>query len=62
MISESNISLIITPCRALQATAHDLERQRAADSLKKGLEHRPEREELVESMIYDLIEEIGVLG
>lgn len=37
--------------RALQSTAHDLERQRAADSLKKGLEHRPEREELVERMV-----------
>lgn len=36
--------------RALQATALDLERQRATDSLKKGLGKRPEREELVESM------------
>lgn len=34
--------------RALQAKALELERQRATDNLKKGLAHRPEREELVE--------------
>ena len=34
--------------RSLQATAQDLERQRATDSLKKGLQHRPERDELIE--------------
>ena len=36
--------------RALQSAAQELERQRATDSLKKGLEKRPEREELVERM------------
>ena len=34
--------------RAIQSTALELERQRAADSLRKGLERRPEREELIE--------------
>jgi hypothetical protein len=34
--------------RALQQRAVELERQRAADSLRKGLERRPDREELVE--------------
>lgn len=34
--------------RAIQSTALELERQRAADSLRKGLEKRPEREELIE--------------
>jgi len=34
--------------RSLQAAALELERQRATDSLKKGLEKRPEREDLVE--------------
>jgi hypothetical protein len=33
---------------ALQSKQHDLERQKITDNLKKGLEHRPEREELVE--------------
>lgn len=33
---------------ALQSTAQELARQRATDSLKKGLERRPEKEELVE--------------
>lgn len=36
--------------RSLQSTAYDLERQRMTDSLKKGLQHRPERDELVERM------------
>lgn len=36
--------------RALQSAAQDLERQRATDSLRKGLEKRPEKEELVERM------------
>ena len=31
-----------------QSAAHDLERQRATDSLKKGLENRPQREDLIE--------------
>ena len=34
--------------RSLQAAAQELERQRATDNLKKGLERRPERDELVE--------------
>jgi len=34
--------------RALQAAAHELERQKVTDSLKKGLEKRPQREDLVE--------------
>ena len=45
-----SLTRICGSSRALQATALDLERQRATDSLKKGLEKRPEREELVESM------------
>lgn len=45
-----SLTRICGASRALQATALDLERQRATDSLKKGLEKRPEREELVESM------------
>lgn len=36
---------------ALQSAAQELERQRATDSLKKGLEKRPEKEELVERMM-----------
>jgi hypothetical protein len=36
--------------RALQSKQHDLERQKITDNLKKGLEHRPERDELVERM------------
>ena len=40
--------LVKIGCRALQSTAQDLERQRATDSLKKGLEKRPERDELIE--------------
>ncbi len=41
--------MIIT--RALQAKALELERQRATDNLKKGLEKRPEREDLVQRNI-----------
>jgi hypothetical protein len=37
--------------RALQAKALELERQRATDSLKKGLERRPDKEELIERML-----------
>lgn len=36
--------------RALQSAAQELERQRATDSLKKGLEKRPERDELIERL------------
>lgn len=39
---------VIPVLRAIQSTALELERQRATDSLKKGLERRPEREELIE--------------
>lgn len=35
---------------SLQAAQQELERQRATDNLKKGLEHRPEREELERRM------------
>lgn len=35
---------------SLQAAQLELERQRATDNLKKGLEHRPEREELERRM------------
>ena len=34
--------------RAIQSTQLELERQQATDSLRKGLEKRPEREELIE--------------
>ena len=37
--------------RALQAKALELERQRATDNLKKGLENRPDRDTLVERNI-----------
>jgi hypothetical protein len=36
---------------ALQARALELERQRATDNLKKGLAHRPERDDLVQRNI-----------
>lgn len=39
--------------RAIQSAQLELERQQATDSLRKGLEKRPEREELVERT-YDL--------
>jgi len=32
---------------SLQAKQHVLERQQATDNLKKGLEHRPEKDELI---------------
>lgn len=34
--------------RSLQAKQLELERQKATDSLRKGLEKRPDREELIE--------------
>lgn len=34
-------------CSSLQAKQQELERQLAADNLRKGLEHRPDREDLV---------------
>jgi hypothetical protein len=33
---------------ALQAAQLELERQKITDSLKKGLEHRPDRDALIE--------------
>jgi hypothetical protein len=36
---------------ALQARALELERQRATDNLKKGLAHRPERDDLIQRNI-----------
>lgn len=39
---------VIPVLRAIQSAALELERQRAADSLRKGLERRPEKEELIE--------------
>jgi hypothetical protein len=41
------------PChdRALQQAAVELNRNKVTDSLKKGLEHRPDRESLVERNI-----------
>lgn len=35
---------------AIQQAQHELERQRAADALKRGLEKRSEKEELIERM------------
>lgn len=46
---ETNIDSVMFFQSALQSVAQDLERQLATDSLKKGLEKRPERAELVES-------------
>lgn len=45
--------MLTTPsrCRALQAKALELERQRATDNLKKGLAHRPDRDTLIERNI-----------
>jgi len=40
-----------TYIRALQAARQDLDRQRAQDNLKKNLERRPDREELIERML-----------
>ena len=41
-----------TYIRALQAARQDLDRQRAQDNLKKNLERRPDREELIERMLF----------
>ena len=43
--------------RAIQSAQLELERQQASDSLRKGLEKRPEREELVERTygVFDLL-------
>ena len=47
-LSYALILLKLVTYRALQSAAQDLERQRATDSLKKGLEKRPEKEQLIE--------------
>lgn len=39
-------------CSALQAQQHDLEKQQTSDELRKKLDHRPEREELMERKPY----------
>lgn len=40
--------LLTDDARALQAASQELDRQRAQDSLRKNLEKRPARDELVE--------------
>jgi hypothetical protein len=47
-LKNRHILLDTTAAPALQAKQLELERQRATDNLKKGLEKRPERGELVE--------------
>ena len=42
---------VINKIRAIQAAQLELERQQATDSLRKGLEKRPEREQLIERML-----------
>jgi uncharacterized membrane protein len=44
----SSPNVILHLARALQAKQHELERQKQTDNLRKNLEKRPEREELVE--------------
>lgn len=48
--------------RSLQAAQHDLERQKASDSLKKHLEKRPDREMLVERSLKPLFLESVLLA
>ena len=47
-LKNRHILLDTNTAPALQARQQELERQRATDNLKKGLEKRPERGELVE--------------
>ena len=42
--------ILLTATSALQAQQHDLEKQKTSDELKKKLNHRPERDDLVERM------------
>lgn len=42
--------MIVNNDRALQSARQELDRQRATDSLKKNLEKRPEKDELVERL------------
>lgn len=51
---DKHILLSATAAPALQQAQHELARQRATDSLKKGLEKRPERADLVERMLASL--------
>ena len=39
---------VLISVRSLQAKQLELERQQATDNLRKGLEKRPEKEELIE--------------
>jgi hypothetical protein len=41
---------LLTTDRALQSARQELDRQRATDSLKKNLEKRPDKDELVERL------------
>ncbi|KAL8979094.1 MAG: hypothetical protein Q9205_005489 [Flavoplaca limonia] len=54
-LKDRHILLDTNAAPALQSAAQDLERQRATDSLKKGLEKRPERDELIERMPLDYL-------
>ena len=47
-VTVADESLDFWLCRALQASQHELERQRITDNLKKNLAQRPEKEQLVE--------------
>ncbi|CAO1596233.1 hypothetical protein XANCAGTX0491_000085 [Xanthoria calcicola] len=49
-LKDRHILLDTNAAPALQSAAQELERQRATDSLKKGLEKRPERDELIERL------------
>lgn len=51
--------IYFTRLRALQAAAQDLARQRTTDSLKKGLENRPTRDDLIERKLVTTI--LGLL-
>jgi hypothetical protein len=42
------LSNVLNICRALQVKQKELEKQQILDSLKKGLNSRPEKEELIE--------------
>lgn len=47
-LKEKHILLDTNAAPSLQAAQHDLEKQQVTDSLGKKLEHRPEREDLVQ--------------
>ena len=50
-----NSSELTRENRAIQSAQLELERQQASDSLRKGLEKRPEREELIERMSFSFM-------